>query len=218
MRYKFNPPPNWPPMPNPNWRPPNGWQPPAEWGPPPQGWQLWVPVKRSAFAHPAAIVGYVVAAIVLISVAGNTGDSGEPSAVTTPTDTTSGTASYPSDDGQWPTPSDGATDEPTDEPTPTHKPAAHKVIFRVWGSAPSGVDVIYGSDSDNRQGPSRPGFTRKLKVHNDALYYAVTAQLMGGGNIHCSVTIDGHTKKGHASGGYNICSAQLNQGLFGGWD
>lgn len=111
--------------------------------------------------------------------------------------------------------------QPTRSTKPTHagKPAAAgTVVFKVWGTAPSGVDVTYGSDSDNRQGPSRPGFTRSMKVHESALYYDITAQLQGGGNVHCSVTIDGQTKTGHASGGYNICSAQLNQGLFGGWD
>ncbi|WP_164836360.1 hypothetical protein [Actinacidiphila soli] len=46
---------------------------------------------------------------------------------------------------------------------------------------------------------------------------AITAQLQGGGDIHCSVTIDGQTKSGHASGGYNICSAQLNGDFMGGW-
>jgi hypothetical protein len=126
----------------------------------------------------------------------------------------------PSD--QATTPVDDATDEATSEPTHTTKKAAHKVVhvtpkvvFQVWGSASAGVDVTYGSDSDNRQGPSRPGFTRKLKLHEDALYYYVTAQLQGGGNIHCSVTVDGVTKKGHASGSYNICSAQVDSGLLG---
>lgn len=113
-----------------------------------------------------------------------------------------------------------AAGKPVTRSKPSHASkvpaAAGTVVFRVWGTG--SVDVTYGSDGDNRQGPSRPGFTRTMRLHDDALYYDITAQLQGGGNVHCSVTIDGHTKKGHASGGYNICSAQLNQGLFGGWD
>ncbi|MGV9991375.1 hypothetical protein [Streptomyces sp. NPDC003374] len=50
------------------------------------------------------------------------------------------------------------------------------------------------------------------------MYYSVTAQLQGSGDINCSVTIGDKTKKGHASGGYNICQTQLNSGLLGGWD
>ncbi|WP_319594115.1 hypothetical protein [Streptomyces sp. ID05-04B] len=60
--------------------------------------------------------------------------------------------------------------------------------------------------------------TKTLTLHDDALYYQVSAQLMGGGDINCSVTVNGKTKKGHASGGYNICTAQLNGGLLGGWN
>ncbi|MFE2822938.1 hypothetical protein [Streptomyces sp. NPDC059271] len=47
--------------------------------------------------------------------------------------------------------------------------------------------------------------------------YSLTAQLQGSGDIHCSVAVAGNTKKGHASGGYNICNAQLSSGLFGDW-
>ncbi|KAB1979483.1 hypothetical protein F8144_36185 [Streptomyces triticiradicis] len=86
----------------------------------------------------------------------------------------------------------------------------------MWGSAPSGVDVTYGSDSDNRQGSGLP-MTKTLTLDDDAMYYSISAQLMGGGDINCSVTVNGETKKGHASGGYNICMAQLNGGLLGGW-
>ncbi|WP_246561982.1 hypothetical protein [Streptomyces roseirectus] len=96
------------------------------------------------------------------------------------------------------------------------------VTFKVWGTAPAGalgpLDITYGSDSDNRQGRFRNGeFTATLPFDGDALYYTVTAQLQGAGDIDCSVTVDGHTEKAHASGGYNICHAQANAGVFGGW-
>lgn len=106
----------------------------------------------------------------------------------------------------------------------TQKKTEKKVVtFKVWGTAPAGalgpLDITYGSDSDSRDGHFKNGkFEATLPLNNDALFYSLTAQLQGSGDIHCSVTINGHTKKGHASGDYNICDAQLNSGLFGGWD
>ncbi|MFI9648288.1 hypothetical protein ACIHAA_18575 [Streptomyces sp. NPDC052040] len=92
-------------------------------------------------------------------------------------------------------------------------------VFKIWGTAPGGVDITYGSDSDSRQGHFANGtFEATLPVKKDAMYFDVMGQLSGGGDINCSVTIDGRTKKGHASGGYNICDAQLSSGLLGGWD
>ncbi|MFF8940833.1 hypothetical protein ACF1A5_00885 [Streptomyces sp. NPDC014864] len=106
----------------------------------------------------------------------------------------------------------------------TKKDSAKKtVVFKVWGTAPAGalgsLDITYGSDSDNRKGKFASGkFEATLPVNKDAMYYSVTAQLQGSGDINCSVTIGGKTKKGHAAGGYNICQTQLNAGLLGGWD
>ncbi|WP_405561537.1 hypothetical protein [Streptomyces sp. NBC_01180] len=108
---------------------------------------------------------------------------------------------------------------------PKAKPAEKKKVsdvatFKVWGNAPAGalgpIDITYGSDTENIQGHGVP-MTKTLKVSKDAMYYNVTAQLQGSGDIHCSVTIGGKTKTAHAQGGYNICSAQLSGGLFGGW-
>ncbi|MEU6416042.1 hypothetical protein [Streptomyces spiralis] len=97
------------------------------------------------------------------------------------------------------------------------------VVFKVWGKAPAGalgpLDINYGSDSDTRKGKFANGkFEATLTLDKDAMFYNVTAQLQGSGDIQCSVTIGDKTKKGHASGGYNICDAQLNGGLLGGWD
>jgi hypothetical protein len=105
---------------------------------------------------------------------------------------------------------------------PAEKPAVDKgpsgkVVFKVWGSAPAGASTTYGSDSDSREGSGLP-MTKTLTLNDDAMFYHVSAQLQGGGDINCSVTIGDKTKKGHASGGYNICMAQLNGGMLGGWD
>lgn len=103
------------------------------------------------------------------------------------------------------------------------KAAAKTVVFKVWGTAPAGalggLDIMYGSDSDTRKGTFKNGtFEATLPLKKDALYYSLTAQLQGSGDVNCSVTVDGHTKKGHASGGYNICDAQLSADLLGGWE
>lgn len=99
---------------------------------------------------------------------------------------------------------------------------AGKVVFKVWGTAPAGalggLDIGYGSDSDTRKGTFKDGeFEATLTLDKDAMYYNVTAQLQGSGDVNCSVTADGKTKKGHASGGYNICNAQLSSNFTGGW-
>ncbi|MEU6198120.1 hypothetical protein [Streptomyces sp. NPDC047061] len=100
--------------------------------------------------------------------------------------------------------------------------APKTVVFKVWGTAPAGVlgglDITYGSDSDTRQGAFRDGgFEATLPFKKGAMYYTLNAQLQGSGDINCSVTVDGQTKSAHASGGYNICDAQLSSDFTGGW-
>ncbi|MFJ9003722.1 hypothetical protein [Streptomyces canus] len=113
----------------------------------------------------------------------------------------------------------GSSDKKVDS-----EPKAGKkvVIFKVWGTAPAGalgpLNITYGSDSDNRDGAFENGkFEATLPLDDEALYFNVTAQLQGSGDIHCSVTVGGKTKKAHAAGDYNICMAQLSSGLLGGW-
>lgn len=193
--------------------------PTAPWGaPPPQ------PPKKGGAgkAFGSGCLG-VVALFVVIGIIGAVASGGDG------TDTAAkkpAASAQPKDDAS---PQDVADDtaRPAESPQDTPKAEAPKprpkkedatkVVFKVWGSAPSGIDTTYGSDSENLQGPSGE-MTKTLTVKDDALYYAVTAQLQGGGDIHCSVTIGDKTKEGHAVGGYNICSAQLNSGLFGSWD
>lgn len=87
-------------------------------------------------------------------------------------------------------------------------------VFKVWGTAASGASITYGRDGTNLQGKGLP-MEEKLEIEDDALYYQITAQLQGGGDIQCSVTVNGETKTGRAQGGYNVCSAQINGGLTG---
>jgi hypothetical protein len=54
---------------------------------------------------------------------------------------------------------------------------ATEVQFTVTGTAPSGVDITYGSDSSNYQG--QLPLDKTLAIDKHAAYYAVTAQLQG---------------------------------------
>ncbi|MCX4234702.1 hypothetical protein [Streptomyces ortus] len=118
---------------------------------------------------------------------------------------------------------EAAAEPKKDAPAKTKKEEASQVVFKVWGNAPAGslgpLDITYGSDTDTRKGTFKDGsFEATLPLDDDALYFNVMAQLQGSGDINCSVTIDGHAEKAHAAGGYNICNAQANKGILGGWD
>ncbi|MER5581613.1 hypothetical protein ABT090_08140 [Streptomyces asoensis] len=192
-----------------------GHRPPAGFPPPPRKRNTG---KVIGFGCAGVLALFVVIGVVT-AVTGTGGDGGGRAG--RPADPTR-TASSPA--GGKPT----AADEP-DEATKSgaageKEPAKKKAVtFKVWGTAPAGalgpLDITYGSDSDNRKGNFRDGtFEATLPLDGDALYYTVTAQLQGSGDINCSVTVGGHTEKAHASGGYNICHAQANAGLLGGWD
>jgi predicted flap endonuclease-1-like 5' DNA nuclease len=163
-----------------------------------------------------------------IGSAGNSGDAEKTTAAPRPTVTA--TEKARADDEAEPAPTVTVTETATAKARAKPKPKADTaddaqaadtaaegtVVFKVWGSAPSGVDITYGNDGTNLQGKGLP-LKKTLTVKDDALYYQVTAQLMGGGDIQCSITIDGRTKTGRAQGGYNICSAQLNSDFSGGF-
>jgi len=155
------------------------------------------------------IAGGIVAAVVIIGAASSCGGEGDKPSDPRPTHTATPTSGAPE-----PSTGGGGTGSGSEPTSAAKKPQGDQVVFKVWGSAPSGVDITYGSDGTNLQGSGLP-MTKTMKLKGDALYYQVTAQLKGGGDIHCSVTVKGKTKEGRAQGGYNICSAQANGGLFG---
>src|SRR5918998_3434535 len=45
--FRYNPPPNWPALPD-GWCTPAGWKTPDDWPPLPPGWQLWLPQPEPA--------------------------------------------------------------------------------------------------------------------------------------------------------------------------
>lgn len=189
-----------------------GWgQPPQQpgWGtPPPQ------PPKKTS---PGKVIGIIAAAVAAVIVIGTiaSNSSTDPSSDTASTDNAKPSPTASKDDKP------GAAAEPTKAATSPAK-EAKVVTFKVWGNAPAGtlgpLDINYGSDSDSRAGQFKNGkFEATLPLDDDALFYNVMAQLQGSGDIRCSVTVDGKTKKGHASGDYNICDAQLSADFLGGW-
>ncbi|MEU9169568.1 hypothetical protein AB0D34_17465 [Streptomyces sp. NPDC048420] len=197
--------------------PPPPFSPPPGFGPPPVP-----PAPRPGWARKRVLVP-VAAGILLLGVgigaAGN-GDGGKKAAAE-PAPTVTVTATAQVDAEAEPAPTVTVTRTATakaaaDTAETADNAPSGKAVFKVWGSAPAGVDITYGSDGTNLQGKGLP-MEKTLSVDEDALYFQVTAQLMGGGDVQCSVTIDGKTKKGRAQGGYNICSAQLNSDFSGGF-
>lgn len=199
-----------------------GWGGPQQpYGPNPYG-QPPFPPQPPKKTSTGKIVGLgclgVVALFVVIGIAaavtGGSSSNDTSSSATTPT----ATATAKSDNKA----AAGAKDN-SSKKTASKKPADNnKVVFKVWGTAPAGalgsLDISYGSDSDTRQGKFKDGkFEATLPLNKSAMYYQLNAQLQGSGDINCSVTIGGKTKKGHASGGYNICDAQLSEDFTGGW-
>lgn len=164
------------------------------------------------------IIGLFLLIGIVAAVAGGSGDSG--SKKSEDSGKAGSAAAAPENEKAADDDKAGRGDEQTDDKKAgKEKSSAKVVVFKVWGTAPGGVDIDYGSDSDSRSGRFKGGeFEATLPLSDDALYFHVMGQLQGGGDIKCSVTVDGETKKGHASGDYNICDAQVNSGLLGGWD
>jgi hypothetical protein len=80
-----------------------------------------------------------------------------------------------------------------------------------------GADVTYGPSGSNFQGSVPLSVTRTL---HDPSYYAIDAQLQGGGNVRCKLKVDGLTiASGSASGGFNIASCEISQNpVTGSWE
>lgn len=93
--------------------------------------------------------------------------------------------------------------------------AASKITYRVTGSA---ADVQYGPAGSNYQAKVPLNETGRIGAR-PAAYYAITAQLNGGGKVTCEILIDGTViSKSTATGGYNIADCEVMQDPFsGGW-
>ena len=69
--------------------------------------------------------------------------------------------------------------------------------------------MTYGPAGSNLTGTSPMRRTARL---GDPLYYVVTAQLAGSGEVHVSILINGRViSQSTATGGYNIASAEVGK-------
>lgn len=135
-----------------------------------------------------------------------------------------GSLTGPSSPSHVTKPATATTFSPQPAPsTPAVSPHVTRIHFIVTGNAPGGVDITYGSDADNRSPKGGLGFDGSgtaipwrgsMRFRGDAQYYQFDAQLQGGGDITCKIVVTGPgiqpltVSSGHASGQYNICSAQ----------
>jgi hypothetical protein len=87
--------------------------------------------------------------------------------------------------------------------------------------------VVTGSDADVTYGPSGSNQAGSVPLNQTAdipsdppLYYAVQAQLQGGGTVSCQIEVDGTViSSSTASGGYNIAQCEIGQDpLTGNWE
>jgi hypothetical protein len=86
------------------------------------------------------------------------------------------------------------------------------VTYVVWGSA---ARVTYGPAGSNLAGEVPMKVTRQLA---DPAYYAVFAQLSGGGTVHCQIGVDGKVvSQATASGGANVAQCEISPDGSGGW-
>jgi hypothetical protein len=66
MAERFNPPPDWPPVPR-GWKPPRTWRPDPAWPSPPDGWSLWLDDDANAGKPAAAQPQRAVRALATVS-------------------------------------------------------------------------------------------------------------------------------------------------------
>jgi hypothetical protein len=107
---------------------------------------------------------------------------------------------------------------PSSTPAATTTPDG--VTYQCTGSAPAGVDITYGPSGSGLQATSLPFTAHEDGVSQTAQYYSITAQLNGGGDVTCTLTVTAAgqtaTSSGTASGGHNIASPQICSGLSDG--
>jgi hypothetical protein len=92
--------------------------------------------------------------------------------------------------------------------SPRHaaRPARQTVTYQVHGSP---ADVSYGPSGSSLNGSVPMHVTKRL---GDPSYYAISAQLNGGGKVTCKIKVDGKVvSSATASGGYNIASCEISQ-------
>ena len=92
---------------------------------------------------------------------------------------------------------------------------AQTVTYVVTGTA--GASVTYGPSGSNFTGSVPMSVSAPLGTPS---YYAINAQLQGGGDVTCKLQVDGVTlSSATASGGYNIADCEIGQdAVSGSWE
>lgn len=98
---------------------------------------------------------------------------------------------------------------------PSQLPVVQTVEYIVTGDS---ADVTYGPAGSNDSGPVPMNVTADIPASPPA-YYAISAQLQGGGTVSCTIKVDGQAiSTATASGGYNIADCEIGQDpLTGQW-
>lgn len=91
----------------------------------------------------------------------------------------------------------------------------HTVTYQVTGTGDA--DVTYGPAGSSFSGTVPMQVTRPLGTPE---YYAINAQLQGGGQVTCVIGVDGKVvSQSTAQGGYNIAMCEISQDPFTGeWE
>lgn len=177
-------------QPQPGWQPQPQYQPP-QYQPP----QQTPPKKKSRAGMFAGLGCGGLAAVVILITAVTAGSSSSPPSSSAPAAGTQQTqAAAPA-------------------AAKAKAPAAETVTYEVAGSA---ADVTYGPAGSDYSGSVPLNVTKPLGTPS---YYAISAQLQGGGTVSCKILVDGKViSQGTASGGYQIASCEIVQDpLTGGW-
>lgn len=109
---------------------------------------------------------------------------------------------------------------PTPATTPTSpaesEPPPQTVTYVVTGT-PGAADITYGPAGSESSGTDPMDVTAPL---GSPAYYALTAQLQGGGTVTVTIDINGQeVSTGTATGGYNIATAEVVQNpVTGVWE
>ena len=103
---------------------------------------------------------------------------------------------------------------PPQSAAPAKQAAAQTVTYVV---TESDADVTYGPAGTDLSGTIPKRVTKPLGT---PLYYAIQAQLQGGGSVSCQILVDGTViSSSTATGGYNIAQCEIGQDpLSGKWE
>jgi hypothetical protein len=181
---------------------PPGWQQPGYGQPPPYQPQ-YAPGpsrpprrhKRHTARNVLAALGGLVVVIIAIAVA----ESGH------------GTGSTQL--GQTPAATQAAQPASASAAASSAPAAKQTVTYVVSGSS---ADVTYGPAGSDLSGSVPMRVTQPLGT---PVYYAISAQLQGSGDVSCQILVDGKViSSATASGGYNIADCEISQDpLSGNW-